>query len=125
MVDPDGTGSGTAREVVLGVTVLSKAGRTEVPDEVLDLLKMDARSRRREKLLWTGEGGEAIVSRGTLQSSFRKTILSRDGTAAVPKHVRKALGLGLSPDREESLMWIRKGVEVIVRKGPRRSRPTD
>jgi len=65
-----------------------------------------------------------VVKKGTLQSSFRKTTLSRGGKTAIPKHVRGALNLNSTPCREEGLMWIQRGDDVIVRKGTTPSRKT-
>ena len=83
----------------------------------MELLKLKPTLNERVKLLWTQEGDKVTVSKGTLQSSYKKTILSRSGSAAVPKHVREALKLESKPHREERMIWILKGNEVIVRKG--------
>jgi bifunctional DNA-binding transcriptional regulator/antitoxin component of YhaV-PrlF toxin-antitoxin module len=103
-------------ELSLGTTILSRGRRTTVPKQVLEVLKLTA-LHQKQKILWTQEGNEVILRKGTLQSSFRKTVLSRDGSAAVPKHVRKALGLESTTRREERIMWIQKGTEILVRKG--------
>lgn len=79
----------------------------------------------RVKLLWTQDGDQFIVSKGTLQSSYKKTILGRSGKAAVPRHVREALKLESMPHNEERMTWIQKGNEIIVRKGTPESVPTD
>ena len=96
-------------ELLLGITVLTSGGRTIVPDHVMELLKLRFTLQRRQKLLWTQEGGDVVVKRGTLQSSFRKTILSRGGNTAIPKHIREALKLNSTPRREEGLMWTKRG----------------
>ena len=112
-------------ELALGITILSSGGRTTVPRQVMEVLKLRYTPQKREKILWTQEGDEVVVSKGTPQSSFRKTILSRGGRAAVPKHVREALKLKPILHREERLIWIQKGEEIFVRKGTPQSIPTD
>jgi bifunctional DNA-binding transcriptional regulator/antitoxin component of YhaV-PrlF toxin-antitoxin module len=104
-------------EFLLEITTLSNGGRTTVPKQVMQVLKLRYTPQKREKLLWLQEGDEIVVRKGTLQSSFRKTILSRDGTAAVPKHIREVLKLKSTLHKEERVMWIQKGDEIIVRKG--------
>jgi bifunctional DNA-binding transcriptional regulator/antitoxin component of YhaV-PrlF toxin-antitoxin module len=101
---------------VLGTTILSRGGRTTVPKEVMEILHLRFDPQRREKLLWTQKGDEVTVSRGTPESSFRKSILSEGGIAAVPKHIREALKLESTPQREDRVVWIRKGQDIIVRK---------
>ena len=101
---------------ILGMTVLSRGGRTTVPKEVMKMLQLRFDPQRREKLLWTLEKDEVVVRKGTPQSSFRKSILSAGGDAAVPKHIRKVLKLESTLHREERVMWIRRGEDVIVRK---------
>jgi hypothetical protein len=114
-----------ADELILGITILSSGGRTTVPRKVMELLELRYTPQKREKILWMQEGDEVVVSKGTPQSSFRKTILSRGGKAAVPRHIREALKLKSTPQREERMIWIRKEERIIVRKGPPRSIPTD
>jgi hypothetical protein len=109
----------------LGVTILSAAGTTAVPRKVKEALKLGPTLHKREKILWTQEGDEVIVSRGTPQSSFRKTMLRRDGRAAVPKHIKEALNLNSTPREEERMAWIQKGDKIVVRKGASWSSPTD
>jgi bifunctional DNA-binding transcriptional regulator/antitoxin component of YhaV-PrlF toxin-antitoxin module len=113
---------GLTEELLLGITVLTSGGKTIVPDPVMELLKLRFTLQRRQKLLWIQDGGDVIVERGTLQSSFRKTILSRGGNTAIPKHVREALKLNSKPRRGEGLMWIQRGEDIIVRKGTPPSR---
>jgi len=103
-------------ELVLGITELS-GGRTIVPNRAMELLKLRYTPQKRQKLLWTQEGGDVVVKKGTLRSSFRKTILSRGGKTAVPKHIREALKLKFTPHGEETLVWIQSGDDIIVRKG--------
>ena len=88
-------------------------------------MKLRYTPQKREKILWTQEGDEIVVSKGTPQSSFRKTLLCRDGKAAVPKHIMKALKLRSTINKEDRVTWILRGDEVIVRKGAPQSSPTD
>ena len=88
-------------------------------------LKLRYTPKKRQKLLWTQKGDEIIVTKGTPQSSFRKTILSRGGTAAVPRHIREALKLRSTLHHEERVVWIRKGDEIVVRKGSPQSSKLD
>lgn len=78
---------------------------------------------KKGKLLWTQEGREIVVTKGTQQSSFKKTRVAFDGTAAVPKHVREFLKLKSTLSKEETMVWIQKGDQVIVRKGKPNSSP--
>jgi hypothetical protein len=100
----------------LGTTVLSSGGRTAVPKQVMELLSLRYAPQSRQKLLWIEEDGEVVVKKGTLQSSFRKSILSRGGKTAIPKHMREALKLKSTPGGLERVTWIQKGKDVIVRK---------
>jgi hypothetical protein len=111
-------------EVVLGITVFSGGGRTIVPSKVMELMKLRYTPQRRQKLLWTQEDGDIVVEKGTLQSSFRKTILSNGGKTAIPKHIREVLKLKSTPDGEERLIWMQRGDDVIIRKGTPQSRMT-
>ena len=112
-------------ELLLGRTILSRGGTTTVPKQVMKELKLRYTPHKREKLLWTQKGHEIIVSKGTPQSSFRKTMLRRGGRTAVPKHIMEALKLKPTPHKEERMLWIRKGDEIIVRKGKPQLNPTD
>lgn len=111
-----------ASELQLGTSILSRGGRTIIPTQVLELLDLKYTPQGRGKLLWTQEGDEIVVTKGTLQSSYEKSILGRGGRAAVPKHIRKALKLESTLQREERIVWVRKGNEVVVRKGTSPSR---
>jgi len=111
-------------ELVLGMTVRNRGGRTIVPSKVMELLKLRYAPQRRQKLLWIQEDGNIVVKKGTPQSSFRKTMLSGGGKTAIPKHIREVLKLKSTPDGEERLIWIRRGDDVIVRKGTPQSRTT-
>jgi hypothetical protein len=116
-------GSHLADELLLGITILGRGGTTSVPRRVMEMLELKPTRQTREKLLWTQEGEEIIATKGTLQSDWRKTMLRRNGSAAGPRHIREALELTL--DKEERLLWIRKGDGVVVRKELRQSSPTD
>jgi bifunctional DNA-binding transcriptional regulator/antitoxin component of YhaV-PrlF toxin-antitoxin module len=112
-------------EITLGVTILSAGGRTTVPRPVMEVLKLKPTLHERVKLLWTQEGDQIVVSKGTLKSSYRKTILSRSGRVAVPKHLREALKRESTPPRDERMLWIQRGDEIVVRKGKPHANPTD
>ncbi len=112
-------------ELPLGITILSRGGKTTVPKQVMEMLKLRYTPQKREKILWTQKGDEIVVSKGTPQSSFRKTILTRGGRAAVPKHIREVLRLRSTLHKEERMIWIQKGDEIIVRKGAPQSNPTE
>jgi len=89
------------------------------------VLKLRYTPQKREKMLWIQKGKEIVVKKGTLQPSFRKTILSRGGRAALPKHVREVLRMRSTLHKEERVIWIQKGDEIVVRKGMPKSSPTD
>jgi hypothetical protein len=112
-------------EPLLGITILGRGGSTTVPKQVLKVLKLRYTPQKREKLLWMQKRNQIVVSKGTPQSSFRKTMLRRDGRAAVPRHIMEALKLKSTLHKEERMLWIRKGDEIIVRKGTLRLNPTD
>jgi len=108
-----------AREPLLGETILNRGGTTNVPEKVMEALGLKPKPGERSKLLWTMAGDEVIVSRGTPQSDWRKTMLRKNGTAAVPRHIQQALKLRITSQNEERVLWIRKGDRIIVRKGTR------
>jgi hypothetical protein len=113
-------------EKTLGATILvmvgGHGGRTTIPKQVMETLKLRYSPQKREKLLWTQEGEDVVVTKGTPQSDFRKTILSRGDNAAVPKRICEALKLKLVPHREERLVWIQRGKDIIVRReAPRKT----
>ncbi len=112
-------------ELILGVTVLTQGGTTTVPVQVQEMLRLEPSPDRREKILWTEKGDEIVVSKGTPQSSFRKTMLRRGGRAAVPKHIMKAMKLKSKLHNEDKVLWLQKGNQVIVKKGTAQSIPTD
>ncbi len=115
----------TPAELLLGITVLTQGGTTTVPIRVQELLKLKPTPDKKEKILWTEEGDEIVVSKGTPQSSFRKTMFRRGGRAAVPKHIKKALKLKSKLHNEDKVLWLQKRNQVIVRKGTAHSIPMD
>lgn len=121
---PAGPDGGSVEEI-LGVTVLTAigghGGRTSVPKPVMEALRLRYSPKKREKLLWGLQGGEIVVTKGTSESDFRKTIISRGDTSAVPKHICEALKLRPTLQRSESLVWIRRGEVILVRRRGRRS----
>ena len=114
-----------ANELPFAITILSRGGTTTVPKQAMKVLKLRGTPGKGEKLLWTRKGDEVIVSKGTPQSSFRKTMLRRGGRAAVPRHIMEALKLRSTPRKEDRLLWVQKGDEIIVRKGKPELSPTE
>jgi hypothetical protein len=112
-------------ELLLGITILSSGGSTTVPKQVMKVLKLRYTPKEREKLLWTQKGDEIIVSKGTPQSSFTKTMVRTGGRAAVPRHIREALKLKSTLHKEERLLWIQKENKIVVRKGKPHANPTE
>jgi hypothetical protein len=110
---------GLARELLLGETIVSTGGTTKVPGKVMKALSLEPKPGERSKLLWTPTGNEVIVTKGTPQSDWRKTMLRKNGTAAIPRHIQQALKLKIRSRDEERVLWIRKGDRIIVRKGAR------
>jgi len=82
----------------------------------MEALGLNPKPGERSKLLWTPAEDKVIVTKGTPQSDWRKTMLRKNGTAAVPRHIRQALTLRSTPYGEERLLWIRKGDQVVVKK---------
>jgi len=109
----------TARDFLLGETILNRGGTTHVPEKVMEALGLKSKPGERSKLLWTPAGDDVIVTKGTPQSDWRKTMLRKNGTAAVPRHVQQALTLKITPHGEERLLWIGRGNQIVVRKGKR------
>ena len=107
---------GLTDEVLLGITIISVGGRTTVPGQVMEALKLKPTPGKKEKLLWTQVGDEVNVRKGTPQSSFRKTKVNKDGRTAVPKHIRAALKLKTAL-KDERMLWMQRGDEIFVRKG--------
>ena len=106
-----------ARERLLGETNLSKGGTIEVPDGVMEALHLRPKPGERSKLLWTLDGDGVTVTKGSPQSDWKKTMLRRNGTAAVPRHIQRALKLGAAAGREEKVLWLWKGGRITVEKG--------
>lgn len=83
----------------------------------MEVLSLKPRPSERSKLLWTQLGDEVIVTKGTPQSDWRKTMLRSNGTAAIPRHIQQTLKLKKTAHDEERLLWIQMGDKIIVRKG--------
>ncbi len=105
-----------ARDSVLAETILNRGGTTQVPEKVMEELGLKPKPGERSKLLWTPAGDEVIVTKGTPQSDWRKTMLRKNGTAAIPRHIQKALTLRNSSHSEEKLIWIRRENQIVIRK---------
>ena len=86
----------------------------------MEALSLKSKPGERSKLLWPPAGDEVIVTKGTPQSDWRKTILRKKGTTAIPRHIQQALKLKFAAHGEERLLWIRKEDQIVVRKGTRR-----
>ena len=108
-----------AREFLLAATILNRGGTIQVPENVMEALGLKPKPGERSKLLWTPAGDEVIVTKGTPQSDWRKTMLRKNGTAAIPRHIQKALTLRIIPHSEEKLLWMRRADQIVVRKGRR------
>jgi hypothetical protein len=108
-----------ARDFLLAETILNKGGTTEVPEKVMAVLGPKPKLGERSKLLWTPAGDDVIVTKGTPQSDWRKTMLRKNGTAAIPRHIRQALTLRITSHGEERLVWIKRGDQIVIRKGRR------
>ena len=105
-----------ARDLLLAETILNRGGTTQVPEKVIEALGLKPKPDERSKLLWTTAGDEVIVTKGTPQSDWRKTMLRKNGTAAIPRHIQKALTLRNSSHSEEKLIWMRRGNQIVIRK---------
>jgi hypothetical protein len=105
-----------ARELFLGETILNKDGTTNVPEKVKEALRLKPKLGERAKLLWTQVGDEVIVTKGTPQSDWRKTMLRKNGMAAVPRHIQQVLKLRIAIQNGEKVLWIRKGDQIVARK---------
>jgi hypothetical protein len=108
-----------ARDLLLAETILNRGGTTQVPEKVMEALGLKPKPGERSKLLWTPAGDDVIVTKGTPQSDWRKTMLRKNGTAAIPRHIQQALKLKITPQGEERLLWIRRGDQIVIRKGRR------
>src|SRR3989442_15931609 len=82
----------------------------------MEALGLKPKPGERSKLLWTPAGDEVIVTKGTPQSDWRKTMLRKNGTAAIPRHIQKALTLRNTSHSEEKLIWIRRGSQIVIGK---------
>ena len=105
-----------ARDLLIAETILNRGGTIQVPEKVMEALGLKPKPGERSKLLWTPAGDEVIVTKGTPQSDWRKTMLRKNGTAAIPRHIQKALTLRNSSHSEEKLIWIRRGNQIVIRK---------
>ena len=105
-----------ARDLLIAETILKRGGTIQVPEKVMEALGLKPKPGERSKLLWTPAGDDVIVTKGTPQSDWRKTMLRKNGTAAIPRHIQKALTLRNSSHSEEKLIWIRRGNQVVIRK---------
>src|SRR3989442_10119477 len=101
-----------ARDFLLAETILNRGGTTQVPEKVMEALGLKPKPGERSKLLWTPAGDEVIVTKGTPQSDWRKTMLRKNGTAAIPRPIRQALTLRNSSHSEERLLWTRRGDQI-------------
>jgi hypothetical protein len=108
-----------ARDFLLAETILNRGGTTQVPEKVMEPLGLKPKPGERSKLLWTPAGDDVIVTKGTPQSDWRKTMLRKNGTAAIPRHIQQALTLRIPSHGEERLLWIRRGDQIVIRKGRR------
>jgi hypothetical protein len=108
-----------AKVILLAETILNRGGTTRVPEKVMEALGLKPKQGERSKLLWTPAGDEVIVTKGTPQSDWRKTTLRMNGTAAIPRHIQQSLTLRISSHGAERLLWIRKGDQIVIRKGRR------
>lgn len=106
-------------ERLLGETILTRGGTTNVPEKVMRALSLKPRPGERSKLLWTPARDEVIVTKRTPQSDWRKTMLRKNGTTAIPRHIQQALKVRITSQNEERVLWIGKGDQIIVRKGAR------
>jgi len=82
----------------------------------MQALGLKPKPGERSKLLWTPAGDDVIVTKGTPQSDWRKTMLRKNGTAAIPRHVQQALKLRKGSHSAEKLIWIRRGDQIVIRK---------
>jgi translation initiation factor IF-1 len=111
----ESSGADLTGEFLLGETVLNRGGTTNVPEKVVKALSLKPKSGERSKLLWTLDGDRVIVTKGTPQSDWRKTMLRKNGTAAIPRHIQQALNLKITSHSGARVLWIRKGDQIVVR----------
>jgi hypothetical protein len=108
--------SNLARGTLLGETILNRGGTTFVPERVMKVLGLEPRPGERSKLLWTASGRKVTVAKGTPQSDWRKTMLRRNGTTAIPRHIRQALKLKTTSRDDERVQWVLMWGHVTVRR---------
>jgi hypothetical protein len=106
-------------DLLLAETVLNRGGTTQVPEKVMEALGLKPNPGERSKLVWTPAGRPGDRDQGDSESDWRKTMLRKNGTAAVPRHIHQALKLKIISQVEERLLWIRRGYQIVVRKGRR------
>ena len=112
-----------AGEILFEVTPVNKGGTTVVPAKVIESLRLTPKAGERCKLLWTLAEGEVVVTKGTPQSDWRKTMLRKNGTAAIPRHIQKALKLKITPSGNDQLLWVSRGGQIFARKRSHRREP--
>jgi hypothetical protein len=105
-----------ARKVLLGEAILNRGGTVKIPDNVVEALDLMPKPGERSKLLWTPVGDEVIVSKGTPTSDWRKSMFRKNGTAAIPRHIQKALKLKSPSMNQEHVLWIWKEEKVVLRR---------
>jgi hypothetical protein len=77
------------KDLLLGETILNRGETTHVPDKVMEALGLKPKPGERSKLLWTPAGDDVMVTKGTPQSDWRKTMLRKNGTTAIPDTFNK------------------------------------
>jgi hypothetical protein len=107
------------RETLLGELILNRSGTVIVPEKVIEVLSLKPKPGERSKLLWTPAEEEVIVTKGTPSPDWRKSMFRKNGTAAIPRHIQKALKLKITSKNEERVLWILKEDHVILRKETR------
>ena len=106
------------RDVLLAETILNRGGTTHIPEKVMQALGLKPKPGERSKLLWTPTGDDVIVTKGTPSSDCRKTMLRKNGTAAIPRHIQQALKLR-SPARRGEVALDTEGDQIVIMKGRR------
>ena len=107
------------RELIIGETILNKGDTVKVPEKVIEAVGLKPMQGERSKLLWTLTRDEVIVTEGTPQSDWRKSMFRKNGTAAIPRHIQQALKLRMASKTGDKVLWILKGNQVVIRKGTR------
>ena len=103
-------------ELVLGETILNKVGAGKIPERVMEALALKPMPGERLKLLWTPARDEVIVTKGTPQSDWRKTMLRKNGTTTIPRHIRHVLRLRITAHGGGRVLWIQTGGQIVIRK---------